>query len=105
MMGPFDNLRSPKIELQLARIYERRLLRTQQMILVAWVAATTVQTTPIDPARDVVRMKAGIHVQSVAKVVKCDKQFFSFFYELAARMKLEPPPAAQFLASTELRLS
>jgi hypothetical protein len=46
------------------------------MKLVARVAATTVQTTPIDPARDIIRMKAGIHGQSVAKVVKRDKRFF-----------------------------
>ena len=49
------------------------------MLLAVRVTATTVQATPIDPARDVIGMKAGIHGQSVAKVVKAYKLFFSHF--------------------------
>lgn len=50
------------------------------MLLAARVTATTVQTTSIDPTRDVIGMKAGIHGQSVAKVVKAYKLFFLIFY-------------------------
>jgi hypothetical protein len=56
------------------------LLRTQQMLLLARVAATTVKTTPIDPARDVIRMKAGIHGTERSKGCQAlQADFFIFF--------------------------